>query len=134
MWWAHCFPASQPLTHILYSVPKPGVDVEGSVSISSRIWVRASANELTPLPVPIWMLKSPVQPKFITTCRVAGLLGSILPALPCHLPRRTLDCINIPSSAQQGWHKETRREGGLGSFSRVSWQLLPLSTDTGSLQ
>lgn len=52
-------------THILYSVPKPGVDVEGSMSIGSHIWDGASAKERTP----IWRLKSFVQPKFITTCQ-----------------------------------------------------------------
>lgn len=30
VWWAHCFPVSQALTHILCSVPKPAVDAEGA--------------------------------------------------------------------------------------------------------
>lgn len=31
VWWAQCFPASQPLTHILYPVPKPGVSIRGPI-------------------------------------------------------------------------------------------------------
>lgn len=63
MWWAHCFPASQALTHILCSVPKPSVDAKGAMSTSSRIWDRALANELTPTPNPHLDVEEPCSAK-----------------------------------------------------------------------